>query len=355
MKVLLVTPAFTQPGGVSDFNRLLLKYSKSNITTFILSTAGKEKGRLIRLYYGFGDVIRYIKALLIGKYDIVHLNPSLGKNAIKRDSFLTFIAKVMGKRVYIHWHGWNPSNEFLLHGRNRLFLKRTLFLADHIKLLSPKFKNVLLNCGYNKTTSIGNTFIDDDFYYQHGKRRKHKDSINILFLSTVSRNKGIYSALDLYKTLIVNYPQVTLSIAGIGPEIEGVKNIVESIGNKKVKFLGYVLGTDKESAFNNADIFLLPSYYEGMPIVVLEAMAFGLPVVCSAVGALPDFFIDQKMGFLIQNQNMESYYSALELLVVDSSLRSEIGMFNRAYVKDHFLASKTVSQIDQDYLSMLNY
>lgn len=353
MKVLLVTPAFTQPGGVSDFNRLLLKYSKSNITTFILSTAGKEKGRLIRLFYGFGDVIRYIKALVIGKYYIVHLNPSLGQNAIKRDSLLTLIAKVMGRRVYIHWHGWNPSNEFLLHGRNKLYLKRTLFLADHIKLLSPQFKNVLLNCGYNKTISIGNTFIDDDFYTQHGKTKKHKDSLNILFLSTVSRNKGIYTALDLYKMLIVNYPQITLSIAGIGPEIEGVKNIVESIGNKKVKILGYVQGTAKESAFNNADIFLLPSFYEGMPIVVLEAMAFGLPVVCSAVGAIPDFFRDRKMGFLIRGQNLESYYNALELLLADDSLRSNIGKFNRAYVKDHFLASKTVSQIDRDYRSLL--
>ena len=352
LRVLLVSPDFTTAGGVTEFNKLLLQYSKVDIKPFFLSGTGKNRVVFLQLVLIFYDIIRFCVTNLFGRHSIVHLGPSLGRNALWRDAILCWLAKTYGKKVFIQLHGWNPSNEYLLEGCSLALLKRTLFKADHIRFLSTSFQHVIISKGFINSTSLGKTFIDDnllDINYNYHATNK---VVRILFLSTVSRNKGVYLVLEVFERLYKHFENISLTIAGDGPELNEIKSIIRQRNIKGIDTPGYVIGEHKTRLLNESDIYVFPSYYEGMPLSLIEAMASGLPVVCSAVGAIPDFFVDGKMGFIIKEQNIETYYDALELLITNSVLRKDMGEFNYLYAKDNFLASINVRKISEEYLRL---
>ena len=351
-QVLLVTPNLTIPGGVTEFNRMLISYSNTAIKLFILSGSGRKQPQIIKHLYFIYDVLRFSLIIPFLSAKIIQLNPSLGANAIKRDGILCWIAKIFNKRVYIHWHGWNQVNEYLLEGSNLKFAKRTIFKADHIKFLSPSFENLFVERGYTNKTSVGNTFIDNDLLDGFKPYNKNKEVVNILFLSTISKTKGIYLAIELFYELVNSY-NITLTITGDGPELVKVKKTIDQEASKKITFTGHATGQDKINIYQDADIYLFPSQYEGMPISVLEAMGFGLPVVCSSVGALSDFFENGKMGDILNKDDKRGFKNALEQLICNQSIRESIGIYNHAFVTEHFLARKTVEQIDKDYNDLI--
>ncbi len=353
IKVLVITPQFSLQGGVSEFNRLLFYHSKNELIPFFLTSVGYSGSNIIKSILSFSDYVKFILFLVAKDIDLVHVNPSLGKNALLRDSLFVWLSKLFQKKTFVHWHGWNPENEYLLDRYNG-FLKKTLFKADHIKFLASAFRTKFIDKGFTNKTSLGITFIDDDLLNINRKEKAIKNEIKILFLATISKNKGIYIALDVFKDLIIKYPNIKLIIAGVGSELESVKKYVirEEIPN--VVFKGYVIGIDKSRTFNEADIYIFPSYYEGMPISLIEALSFGIPIICSSVGAIPDFFQQKKMGFMISNQASLEYSSALELLLIDKELRTRISKFNKKFAVKYFSLSKAIKNIDSDYLELID-
>lgn len=352
-KVLLITPDFQIPGGVSEFNKMLVQYSHQKITPFVVSSAGKNVSFIWSFVLLLGDLIRFTVQTSSSKHNIVHINPSLGKTSILRDSIFVWIAKKFGKKVFVHWHGWNPDNEYLLISHKN-FLSKTMFKADHIKFLASSFQKQIQRAGFKNVSSLGNTFIDDRLLSYSSQKNKDHDTSNILFLSTISKNKGIYETLETYRILKEKYPDISLTIAGTGKELDAIKSLVNDKNISGVEFKGFVSGVEKSKTYIAADIYFFPSYYEGMPTSVIEAMGFGLPVVCSSVGALPDFFIDGKMGFLIEQKEPNEYSKAIEKIIKDKKLRTQIGLYNVSYSQQHFLASKTVAKIDLIYSDLTN-
>ena len=107
---------------------------------------------------------------------------------------------------------------------------------------------------------------------------------------------------------------------------------VASLGLEgRVAHLGPVYGADKARAFGGADVFVLPSYYshEALPLVVIEAMMHGLPVVATNVGALPEIVLDRRTGELVEPKDAAALADALERLVTDASLRAAYGRAGR--------------------------
>lgn len=142
-------------------------------------------------------------------------------------------------------------------------------------------------------------------------------------------------------------------IAGIGEELENIKDYVQRNELKNVEFAGHVEGQAKQNVFRKSHVYLFPSYYEGMPTSVLEAMGFGLPVVCSNAGALAEFFEDGIMGFRIDDMNAQLFADALLKLSSDQERSQIIGVFNSKYARNRFLASESVAAIEGEYKLLL--
>lgn len=160
-------------------------------------------------------------------------------------------------------------------------------------------------------------------------------------------------ALDCFKIVKINYPFVDMLIAGSGEILSEVQMRITEENISDVKLLGYVSGEDKYKAYYQADMYLFPSYYEGMPNSVLEAMGMGLPVITSKVGGLIDFFENGKMGYMIDDWNPEKYAKAISLLI-DNNCLEKISDYNRNYAKQHFLDYIVVSKLESCLISVCN-
>lgn len=355
VKVLLITPHFNLPGGVAEFNKLLVHFS-SNSEFYVFSLLSSSKKTFFgKVLGGLIDRIRIIFFLQFKRIDIVQINPSLAKNAIRRDGYFIWISKVFDKRVLVHWHGWNPSNENLLTGKSLRYIKKTIFKANHIVFLSNESAQKLIDCGYKNQWSLGNTMVDNrlmDFTLT----ARNTDTIpNLLFLSTISKNKGIYTFLSIVEELQNRDVRFGTLIAGDGPELNDLKLLVQDKNLINVKFLGHVTELEKAETFNRSSIYLFPSSYEGMPTTVIEAMAFGLPVLCTKVGALPDFFENGKMGYFIDDlSDVETIANKVVELWNNKELHHTISLYNKLKVNEHYLATSTVSRIERLHQKIIN-
>ena len=120
-------------------------------------------------------------------------------------------------------------------------------------------------------------------------------------------------------------------------------------GIPNVTFTGYVSGQEKSKLFETAHVFCFPSYGEGMPNVVIEAMAFGLPVVTRRVGGLADFFEDGEHGFFTSSKEPNVFADFIEELLVNQQLYEKISLNNYHYAKSNFLASSAASRLEEIY------
>jgi len=359
MKILVTIPDIEARGGVTSYYSILRKHFFADIDYFTVGARvhGKEKWRSVKRL--IKDSWNFYKTLKNNYYDIIHLNPSLGFKAVIRDGILLIIAKASGKKVVVFFHGWDYNCQRVIWRYFVAFFRIIYSRADAFVVLASEFKNSLESMGFRKPIYLITTAVADELFHQADnapspqKEKELKGRFNILFLARIERAKGIYEALDAFEILKSKHPFVTLTIAGDGPEFADAKKYSQSHGMEDVNFLGYVIEQAKQSAFSNADVYLFPSHTEGMPISVLEAMVFGLPVVTRSVGGIRDFFEDGRMGFVTESLEPEIFAGLVEKLIQDKSLCSKIGHYNRQYAKENFLASKIAKDIQEIYTQVL--
>ncbi|WJY26415.1 glycosyltransferase [Sporosarcina trichiuri] len=147
--------------------------------------------------------------------------------------------------------------------------------------------------------------------------------ISILHVGRFSEQKNHSELIENFKIICNEMPNITLKLIGSGHLEKTVKDKVKDLGlENNVEFLG-----TKANVFpylNDADIFILPSLWEGMPITLIEAMATGLPIVATNVGGVPDMIEHRVTGLLVNNKREEIVEAVLEL-IRDSELRNKLG------------------------------
>ncbi len=160
--------------------------------------------------------------------------------------------------------------------------------------------------------------------------------------------------VEAWRILKQKYPALVMTVAGDGSELKSVKEHVQAQKMEGITFLGWVYGPSKLEAFANADLCLFPTYREGMPNSVLEAMACGLPVATRAVGGVQDFFEDGKMGFLTESKESCVFAELLERLLLDYTRRHAIARYDYVFAKQHFAASAVALRLTNVYQKTMN-
>ena len=360
MKILITVPSFEIKGGVANYYNILGKHFSADIDYFTVGSRLENEGMLQIVKRLVKDNWDFYKKLQKNHYDIIHLNPSLGFKAVIRDGILLIIAKASGKKVVVFFHGWDHNCQRSIQRYFLPLFKIIYFQADAFIVLASEFKYSLQSMGFRKPIYLRTTAVADEIFHQADKNsssQKTKNPVsrfNILFLARIEKAKGIYEALDAFRILKSKYPFVTLTIAGDGPEFANAEEYSHSRALEDVNFVGYVIEQAKQNAFANADVYLFPSYTEGMPISVLEAMAMGLPIVTRAVGAINDFFVNGQMGFVTNSRDPKIFAELIEKLIQDESLCHRISTYNLQYAKENFPASKITNGIQGIYTVVLD-
>lgn len=240
---------------------------------------------------------------------------------------------------------------FVLKNADYIIFNSNYTLKESLDIVKPKRYSVIHNSLDIQKFKPQKT----DFKEKLGIEKNTKI---ILFLGLLVEKKGINFLISAFKLVLSEFKDAILIIGGHGPESDFLKNLAEELKIKdKVIFLGEVKSNETPRLFNIADVFVLPSIIdshgetETLGVVLLEAMACGIPVIASNVGGIPDI-IDETNGFLIEQKNIEEISQKILLLLNDFMIRENFGKAGRKKILDKFSPEKQTAKTIAIYKSL---
>lgn len=360
LKVLLVSKDLRFEGGVYDFVSMLLSKTCNSIEYEYFLIGNRYPGNvpILKLIWPIIDNFRISIRLLKGDIDCLHLNPSMNVTSFLRDSLLLMMARAVGFRnILVFFHGW--EEDFVSRiANNTLYsfiMRRGFSRAPVIFVLSETFKNQLISMSVpSESILIGSTMFDSNIF-DGVARTKKVNTQRLLFLSRFVKEKGIFELLDAFRLVHSRFQNAELILAGDGPERDSMEEYVRQHNlTSVVKFPGYLRGLSKGDTMMNSDIFILPSYGEGLPISLLEAMAAELPIICTSVGGITDIFENGKNGILLSSVSAKSINEAVSKMIENKEWRLEIGRHNRSISWEYYESSVVSQQIKASYWKVVN-
>lgn len=307
----------------------------------------RDGSAFVKLVYFVLGLFQYV--LFLPFYDIVHIHVSEPPSALRKCFFMP-VAKLLRKKTIVHFHSFSP--ETTVKG-NRAYLYSYLFgKADVVIALSPYWKREISSA----LTQIEETKIKVlynpctcEMYPEVYQKKK-----NILFAGAIIARKGYEDLLRAFAPIVRNHSDWNLVIAGDG-ELSKAKAIAREVEiTDNVKFVGWIRDKEKDRAFKEASIFCLPSYAEGFPMAVLDAWAYGLPVIATPVGGLPDIAVDNKNIILFPVGDVKALNYSLSILIDDDDLRRSVSDEGLHLAKTVFNQSNIANQLGQLYTSLFN-
>jgi len=365
MKILFLTPNLDLPGGVSNFIKLLsegLDKEKFEINYFFVGKTGSLFKDVLYPLFIFIHMIRLKKILKKFRPDIVHINPSLASTAVFRDFIFLKIIKNEGYPVILLVHGWQEkiSNTF----ENVLFknyFKNRFDMADTMVVLADDFKRKLVTLGLNPNKIfVSTTMVNSTQFSQ--REKVFSQPYDVLFCSTMNKSKGPYELLSAIPLVIKKYIDTSFTFVGDGKELKKLKAKAREMGiDKNVYFTGYKTGNDKTLFFKKAHVFVFPSYSEGFPTVVLEAMAAGLPLIITPVGGLVNTIEDGKQGLLLEKTTPYPREIAQKILYLfeNPEIMQKMSEHNRKEAEEKYdtkiVTKKIIDRYKEIYINKNNF
>lgn len=294
---------------------------------------------------------------------LIHINTSLDWKSIIRDGGFLIIARILGFQVLLFIHGWQKQVEDHFKTRRGLIhsvFRRLFSLPDSVIVLSKTFKASLVHLGLDpERIFVVPNMVDCDQFATHSSAEpQRKDSpFTILFMSRFVKKKGVYELIrSIPHILDRGCSDVKLILAGDGEERENMQNLCGNLGiEDRVEFTGYITGQEKVEIMKRADLFVLPTYYgEGLPIVLLEALAAGLPIVTTRAGGIPEVVKNRLNGLLLHDINEEVIAEAVVTLKEDAILTSRMTDQNLNRARIHYDTSVVIRKIEKVYTKTIN-
>jgi glycosyltransferase involved in cell wall biosynthesis len=302
----------------------------NDVEWILLDTTGKSVPPppiYSRLFYAIKRVFKFIYLLIFQSPSSVLIFSANGPSVYEK-GFMVVVAKLLGKRTIFAPRGGPLIDEIATSKIKKNYFKIIVKYSDYVicqgAFWKEYFKGLLGDKVSEKLIVIPN-WIDYNLY----KRKKTSSSINtnevnILFMGWMQIEKGVNDLFDaLMKTDLEGY-NVNMYFLGDGNQREILKERAILENKKqylKFYFPGWVHGSEKLEYLNQSDIFVLPSYAEGMPNSLMEAMASGIASISTNVGAVSDLIDDQLNGIMFKPKDITALLNALQQLVTNKVQR----------------------------------
>lgn len=349
--VVMVGTALEGRGGMSSvvatyrqqglFDRAHVKYLQVHD-----EVSGLGKALLV-----WRGVLALLGWLLTGQVALLHIHTASGVS-FWRKSVFALLGRVFACPVIVHVHG----GEFLeFYQRSsplgRWFVRWTLEGAARVLVLSDTWRQRLQTISPRlRLDVVANPVLLPTVV---GVREASGRGVHFLFLGRLERDKGVFELLDAFSQVCVQFPDAHLVLAGDG-DVAAVKAQVARLGLVgKVDMPGWVSGVIKSKLLRSADIFVLPSYIEGLPVSMLEAMACGVPVVVSRVGSVPEVLSDGVNGLMVEPKSVESLHKAMAFLAASATSRKQLGAAGQELVALRYGADGVCGHLMEIYATVL--
>lgn len=341
-RVMMVGSAEQSAGGVSSVIKLMKKMPAwEKYSCYWLGTQ-IQRNYLWKLWYALKAAV--IAPLIMWRYDIIHFHNATDRIGLLVQMPEFLIALLYGKKIVYELHVGNQLNDNTNNGLLKLCLKK----SDRIVLLSKKWEGLFheLFPDINVPTSVLYNACDTSKSAEMSDCSREK---LIIMAAYFCENKGADVLLRSIKRLsftLTNKEEThpldgwKVVLMGNG-EVEKYRMMAEELGvSEYVSFPGYLTGKEKEDVWQKASIYCMCSYNEGFPMVVLEAWTYGICVVTTPVGGLPDVIEEGKNCLTFDFGDDEGLARQLRVLMDDEKMRSAMGKYSREVVKKLFSLEK---------------
>lgn len=335
------------PGGMAA----VIQYYERYFAVLHYICTWKDGSKLIKLYYFITAYFNCILRFCFNpKIKIVHIHTAADASFWRKSIFIR-LAKSFHKKVIVHVHASRFKDFYNENNRKNTIIKN-LQRADILIVLSQSWKEWFTNIGISQTKIVVlNNIVD---YPQIDDRKKDIDGkVNLLFLGEIGQRKGVFDilqALSIYKSFLKN--KVEFRIGGNKKEEELLLYIQNNGLQNFVHFEGWVSGDEKVRLLNWADIFILPSFNEGLPISILEAMNYGCAIISTPVGGILEIVHDGENGIIVQPGNIMMIGDAVKKLVYSPIVVRQMGDKSRIMVR-RFLPDAVFQKLNNIYESLL--
>ncbi len=258
----------------------------------------RDGSKLAKLCKGIGSYFRFAWILMTDRPELVHIHSSFGPSFYRKLPFIC-MASWADIPVVNHIHGADFESFYTnANEKKKAQIRRVYSKCSALIALSEEWKEKLSQIvPAEKITVIENySILHEDALKDRLNRESNR---TVLFLGELGRRKGCYDIPEVAAEVAKEIPDVRFVLAGAGSAEDeaAIRKLCQDLGvEKNVVFPGWVRGEEKGRLLREADVFFLPSYNEGMPMSILDAMGYGLPVVSTNVGGIPQTVQDGRNG-----------------------------------------------------------
>ncbi|WP_256091174.1 glycosyltransferase family 4 protein [Nostoc sp. KVJ20] len=352
IKILLLGPSLLQQGGISNYEKLFLEYApyEVNIRHVVTHQDGSTAFKIIIF---LSAIYNFFWVLIREEVDIVQLEISQ-RGSVLRQAIMALLAWVFHKPIILHAHG---SQFHIFYGELAKWIQQLLSWVfckcQRLVVLSESWKTFYIeNLGMRPEQVV--VFYNPVKIPAEVPLRSVSKKVNLLFLGRIGQRKGAFDLIKAFSLLPTEHKNKSSMIMAGDGDIEQAQNLVTTLNLENyIKLPGWIGPDERDILLTEADVFVLPSYNEGLPLAMLEAMAWELPVIVTPVGGIPEIVTQSDNGLIVDPGNVEQLSDAVKSLIENEALRLSLGSKARTSVFGLDIKNHWVSFLNL-YRSVLN-
>lgn len=355
MTVILAAPIPPPEGGITNWTRIIRKgiAETPGLSDVLIDISLKRTPSSRGFLKSVDGVMRIILSARKSVEEmarnnsnclVMHLCTS-GGMGFARDLGLIRVAKANNIPAMLHLHFGRVPALLTAKSFEARLMRQVLVAADGVMAMDSETMKALRRHGYGDKACLVPNPIEDSVVPKGVERR-----LDVVFVGHVTRAKGIEDLLAAWA--LIAKQNKTAKLRVIGPiEDEYRARLVNSDKTRQLEFVGRLPHEETIEAIESASVLVLPSYTEGFPNVVLEAMALGTPVVATSVGAIPEM-LSGNVGFTVSPGDIAGLASSIDMLLKNEALRKKMGDCGIARVRDRYRLSKVISEMRAEWLKL---
>jgi glycosyltransferase involved in cell wall biosynthesis len=353
--------------GIGTYYQTLLNSSlPSRVNLRFIDTSsrrrsGSETGSwsLSNFLSALGDCVRFTKAVMVYQPKICHIATAFGLSFLKH-SVCIVIARLFGSRVLLHPH---CSFHYLYERQSRAWqriVRSIVGLCHGVIVISNEWKKLQEVVPGCQIYYLPNA-IDIKSYVEVGREKitsqSDKPSLHILYLGHLGKAKGSFDLVCAAKAVLEHGHELVFELVGQEQVFGDIEQLNTQIAKAGLEQFIYVRPgvpyEEKIELLRSADIFVYPSYHEGMPMAVMEAMACGLPIIATRVGGLPDLVCPGVNGILVPAGQPDQLADAILQLIRNPQMRHSMQINSLQLAQENFDVEKRVPRLLDIYQTAL--
>lgn len=307
-----------------------------------------EGGLAKRLALALRAWLALLGLLLRRRVRLVHSHMAM-RGSFWRKSLFNGTARAFGVPVLAHLHG-SEFREFhaALPSRLQRLVTREFEACTEVLVLSQEWADFVLGIAPSARVKVLPNYVRMPAAVASTAASATGEVVG-LFLGVIGQRKGVFDLLPALAQALPVAPGLRLRIGGNG-DVDAARARARELGvEEQVEFLGWVSGDNKAKALAEAQFYVLPSHNEGLPMSLLEAMAYGLPVISTRVGGIPGLVRDGTEGLLVNAGDVSALSDAMVRMASDASWRQMAGHAARAHVQQDFSDAVVLPELEATY------